>query len=149
MDDPTSHISIFKAWYSSKPRFWLSTAALVLGWMMFFSGLGRYAEEPLQVAVRVAPRWFHTTFSGIIIIPGVLAYRSAKRRRHNLRKNTWYRKTAESVAIGFISIISLNIVIKAPSLLVEHPVAYAIIPALVISTYIGAWHGGRNPLPKI
>ncbi|MBL4783639.1 MAG: hypothetical protein JKX92_15510 [Porticoccaceae bacterium] len=104
-----------------------SSIALVIGVLGLLSGLAKPGS---------------ILFTGVVIILGALAYRSAKKRFLGEVKSTVIRKTIEVIAIviAMASVLLQNNLLKAIEL---DPVPNLIIPLWVLIAYIVIFI--RNP----
>jgi len=105
-----------------------STVALVIGVLSVLSGLAKPGA---------------ILFSGVVIILGALAYRSAKKRVLGEVKSTLIRKVMEIIAIviAMASVLLQNNLLKA---IESDPVPNLIIPLWVLIAYIVMFI--RNPV---
>jgi len=107
-----------------------SSIALFIGALSIFAGLAK----PSAIL-----------FSGVVIILGALAYRSAKKRRLGETKSSVTRKAIEITAV----IIAMAIVLLQDNLLKaieSDPAQNLIIPLWVLVAYIVMFM--RNPIQK-
>lgn len=115
-----------------RKKFWGSNVALTLGILSVLSGVSQISQGKTNSAVE----------AGIIIIFSVIAYKSIKKRRLELKKTT-------KVALGLeiASLIVIGMIMFAGLLrgfMYEDPFPFLVIPLFGIGAYKIAYDGSPS-----
>ena len=80
-------------------RFRLTMVALVLGWLLCIAGLTNQAKSNNENSQRSQV----SVISGLYMVIGTYAYRSAKRRKLEIKPNDYLRRGIEVLGIAFVA----------------------------------------------
>lgn len=96
-----------------------SDVALLIGFLFLLTGVA----NPSSIAI-----------AGVVIILGVLAYKSAKKRKLKLAKDTILRKVLEAVAI-VVTFLIIFLQKNVQELMYQDPITNTLIPIWVWGAY--------------
>lgn len=112
-----------KTWWKSD--FSGSTVALIFGWLILVSGLAQLSQTQKS----------SNLLTGVVMLLGVFAYRSAKRRKLRIKKNGWLRKTVEIILL----IIMVGVILirrDALDQIYDNPISGIVAPLWVLIAYV-------------
>lgn len=102
-----------------------SVVALFLGWFFLIAGIGTIGQNDNAVF-------------GVVVLLGTYAYRSAKKRKLGLKKDTTARKAGE---MGLLLLMLALILCRpdAGNRMIDHPIGGILAPAWALTAYGVAW----------
>jgi len=114
-----------KKWFKSD--FCWSTIALWFGWLNLISEISRLGQK-------LPPRGGDYFFA-LIVLLGIYAYRSQKKRKLGVKPNRKLRQVMEIILLLFLMYISLGKIDQ----MYEQPFILLTIPVWIITAYIVVW----------
>jgi cytochrome bd-type quinol oxidase subunit 2 len=106
-----------------------SSLAIFLGILFIFNYISTSKAGPPQNPEHL--------FLGIMIIPGALVYRSAKKRKHEEAKNTKKRRITEWAVLSMILCFAILILVSTNGFAIERmPVLFFLAVPWILISYI-------------
>jgi hypothetical protein len=124
----TEVLKKMKQWWKSD--FSGSTIALWIGWLSLISGIPGIAQNP--------PPKGDNVFLGVVMLLGIYAYRSAKKRTLGTKKNGVLRKATE-IGLLLLMLILVSFQRDAVNQIVDHPLSGILAPVWILIAYVVVW----------
>jgi hypothetical protein len=113
-----------------RTQFFYSTIALWMGWLVFISGITQ--------RIQIARPQGDNLFLGVVMLLGIYAYRSQKRRKLGIKANSKLRQILEISALLFVIILTLfpqNVIY----IMLQNPVSRLTAPIWILVAYLVVW----------